>query len=184
MQRKLITIHLFLAAFFFPIALMFASTGGLYTLSIKGAYEESSRSIALQQPLEADHAALVGLAQRELDALGLAAPTGAAGIKKAGTSFEMEWTGVERDVVLKPTADPQVAKLVVKETTPWRHFVQLHKAKGSAIARGISVVWAVGLVLILLSGLLMALRVPGYRRQAMVAGSAGVVTFIAYAMLG
>ncbi len=39
-------------------------------------------------------------------------------------------------------------------------------------------------MLILLSGLLMALRVPGYRRQALVAGSAGVVTFIAYAMLG
>jgi hypothetical protein len=38
MQKSLISIHLWLAAFFLPIAVMFATTGALYTVSIKGSY--------------------------------------------------------------------------------------------------------------------------------------------------
>jgi hypothetical protein len=63
-------------------------------------------------------------------------------------------------------------------------MVQLHKAKGSEIAKGISVLWAVGLVVILLSGLLMAWNAPHYRRRAMVAGGLGTLTFVAYLLLG
>lgn len=184
MQRKLITLHLYLAAFFLPIALMFAATGGLYTISIKGNYNETTHEIALAAPLEADLPALTTLAADELERLGIAVPTGAAGLRKAGTSFELEWTGAERDIALRPTADPLLAKLVVKETTPWRHLVQLHKAKGSEIAKGISVLWAIGLVLILASGMAMALNVPIYRRKALLAGGAGLVTFALYALLG
>ena len=44
--------------------------------------------------------------------------------------------------------------------------------------------WAVGLVVILLSGLLMAWNVPHYRRRAMVAGGLGTLTFVAYLLLG
>jgi hypothetical protein len=184
MQRTLISIHLWLAAFFLPIALMFAATGALYTLSIKGSYQETSRTIELAEPLRAELSALTAVVERALAGEGVAPPTGAASIKKAGTGFELEWTGVARDVVLKPTDDPLRATLVVKETTPWRHMVQLHKAKGSDLAKAISVLWAVGLVVILLSGLLMAWNVPHYRRRALVAGGLGVATFIVYLWVG
>lgn len=184
MQRTLISIHLWLAAFFLPVALMFAVTGALYTLSIKGSYNETSRSIELTEPLRPELGALIEVVERSLAAAGVAPPSGSAGLKKAGTSFELEWTGAERDVLLKPTDEPLRATLVVKETTPWRHMVQLHKAKGSEIAKGISVLWAVGLVVILLSGLLMAWNVPHYRRRAMVAGGLGTLTFVAYLLLG
>lgn len=184
MQRKLITLHLYLAAFFLPIALMFAATGGLYTISIKGQYQETSHAITLREPLSADLPTLTTLAATELSELGVAIPTGAAVLRKAGTSYELEWTGAERDIALRPTTDPLLATLVVKETTPWRHLVQLHKAKGSDIAKAISVLWAIGLVLILASGMAMALNVPIYRRKAMWAGAAGVATFALYAVLG
>lgn len=184
MQRTLTSIHLLLAAFFLPIALMFATTGALYTVSIKGSYSETSRPLTLTQPLTAELSVLTGLVERALDAEGIPAPTGAASIKKAGTSFELEWTGAQRDIVLKPTRDPLVATLVIKETTPWRHLVQLHKAKGSEVAKGISVLWAVGLVVILVSGLLMAWNVPAYRRKAIAAGVAGIATFVLYVVVG
>jgi hypothetical protein len=184
MQRQLITLHLYLAAFFLPIALMFAATGGLYTVSIKGQYEETAHQIAIPAPLEANLPALTTLAAAELERLGIAVPTGAAGLRKAGTSFELEWTGVERDIALRPTTEPLIATLVVKETTPWRHLVQLHKAKGSDLAKVISVLWAIGLVLILASGMTMALNVPIYRRKALWAGAAGMATFVIYALLG
>lgn len=182
--RTLITLHLALAAFFFPVALMFALTGGLYTLAIKGGYADTVRPVPLAAALEPELAALVALAERELAAAGVALPSGGASVKKAGTSFELEWTGVAHDVVLRPTADPLVAELVVKDTGPWRHLVQLHKAKGSAVAKGISVAWATGLVVILGSGLLMAWRAPPFRRLAVRCALAGLATFGIYLALG
>jgi hypothetical protein len=184
MRRKLTTLHLALAAFFFPVALMFASTGGLYTLDIKSGYQESRQPLTLEEPLKPELVPLVGLVERELQAVGVAVPSGGASVKKAGTSFELEWTGVERDVVLRPTADPLQAELIIKNTKPWRHFVQLHKAKGSDFAKAISVAWATGLVTILASGLVMAWTAPPFRRLAIRASAAGVASFVAYLLLG
>lgn len=184
MRRKLTTLHLALAAFFFPVALMFAFTGGLYTLEIKSGYEEDRRSLALEEPLKPELALLVGLVERELQAAGVAAPSGGASVKKAGTSFELEWTGVDRDVVLRPTADPLQAELVIKETKPWRHLVQLHKAKGSDIAKGISVAWATALVLILVSGVIMGFTAPAFRGITAQALAWGFVAFLVYYVVG
>jgi hypothetical protein len=61
MQKSLISIHLWLAAFFLPIAVMFATTGALYTVSIKGSYEETSRPITLAEPLTPELSALTGI---------------------------------------------------------------------------------------------------------------------------
>jgi len=184
MRRTLTTLHLALAAFFFPVAVMFALTGGLYTVAIKGGYADTTRPVALTAPLQADLAALVALAAGELKAAGVAAPSGGASVKKAGTSFEMEWTGVERDVVLRPTADPLRAELVIKDTGPWRHLVQLHKAKGSTLAKAVSVAWAASLVVILGSGMVMAWTAPPFRRLAVRASAAGLATFLGYVLLG
>jgi len=184
MQRTLTTLHLLLAAFFLPIAAMFALTGALYTISIKGNYKETTRTVALAAPLSSELSMLTAVVEQELAVAGVDVPSGAASIKKAGTSYELEWSGAARDVLLKPTADPLLATLVIKETTPWRHLVQLHKAKGSEIAKGISVMWAIGLVIILLSGLLMAWNVPAYRRKALAAGALGVATFVVYVLAG
>jgi hypothetical protein len=184
MQRTLLSVHLYLAAFFLPIALMFATTGALYTVSIKGNYLETTRTLELGAPLTAELSALTKVAEDALAAEGLEVPSGAASVKKAGTGYELEWTGAARDVLLKPTADPLKATLVIKDTTTWRHLVQLHKAKGSDIAKGISVLWALGLVVILCSGLLMAWNVPAYRRKAIAAGALGVATFVLYVLAG
>ena len=184
MRRNLTILHLALAAFFFPVALMFAFTGGLYTLAIKGGFDETKRPVILSQPLTPELAGLVALAEQELKTEGVAVPSGGASVKKAGTSFELEWTGVDRDVILRPTADPLRAELIVKDTGPWRHFVQLHKAKGSEAAKAISVAWAIGLVTILGSGLVMAWMAPAFRRLAIGASGAGLATFVAYLLLG
>lgn len=184
MRRTLLNIHLLLAAFLFPIALMFAITGGLYTLEIKGSYRETVQAVPLTAPLQPDLAALTTLASSTLSGLGESLPSGGAAVRKAGTSFELEWTGVERDILLRPTADPAIAQLVIKDTGVWRHLVQLHKAKGNDLARALSVVWAIGLVVILASGLLMAWYAPPFRRRTLQAGAAGLVTFGFYVLLG
>jgi hypothetical protein len=182
--QKLIGVHVLVASFFLPMALLFAITGGLYTLGIKGAYDEVKHEVPLSTPLEPSLPALLTVASEAMAKHGVAEPSGKAGLRKAGQSFELEWTGVDRDVLLRPTADAQRAELVVKNTTLGRRFVQLHKAKGSEVARAFSVAWAVGLLVLLGSGMAMAFGVKHYRRRAVIASGLGIVAFVVYAVVG
>ena len=179
MNRQTLTkIHMLLAAFIFPVALMFLVTGGLYTWGVKGSYVSETHQLALDQPLTDDQTMLVELTEQTLQELSIAPPSGGAKVKKAGTSFQLEWTGRARDVVLAPTADPLVAKFTVKETTFYRNLVQLHKAKGGQLFKFYAAILAVSLFSILLSGFLMAMQIPTYRKMSMAAALAGIGFFI------
>lgn len=177
-RATLTQVHLLLATFMFPVALMFLLTGGLYTWDIKGEYDSQTHMVPLASPLVADADQLKALAERELRRLGVALPSGGHGVRKAGTSFQLEWTGAERDVVLEPTTDELNARLVIKETGWHRHFVQLHKAKGGSLFKVYAAALAVALFVILLSGFLLAWQVPRYRRLAAGCAIAGFATFV------
>jgi hypothetical protein len=180
MNRMTLTkIHMLLAAFIFPVALMFLVTGGFYTWGVKGSYETQVYDLSLQAPLTSDAAELTALTTSELERMDIALPSGKAKVKKGGTSYKLEWTGAARDVVLEPTTDPLVAKLTVKETTWYRNLVQLHKAKGGQLFKFYAATLASSLFIILLSGFIMALQVPRLRNMALTAAGLGVVTFIA-----
>jgi len=177
-RQTLTKIHMLLAAFIFPVACMFLVTGGLYTWGIKGAYVSQSYEVQLDKPLVDDLAMLVELTEVELQRLSIASPSGGAKVKKIGPSFQLEWTGAGRDVVLEPTADPLMATLTVKETTWYRNLVQLHKAKGGQLFKVYAAILAISLFTILLSGFLMAWGVPKYRKMSLTAAMAGIVLFM------
>jgi hypothetical protein len=174
--------HMLVAAFIFPVALMFLVTGSLYTWGFKGSYESESTVIDLQAPLTGDLEQAVNLVQDELASRGIERPSGSPGIKRGGTSFKLEWTGAGRDVVLEPTADPGTARLTIKDTTWYRHLVQLHKAKGGQPFKFYAAILAASLFISLLSGFIMAWQVPRYRRLVIGFAIAGVAMF--FAMLG
>lgn len=177
-SRKFLTsLHTILAAFFLPMGLMYAITGGLYGLDIKGSYQTAEHKLTLTQPLPTDLAGLAAITQTELKNRNIDFPTGTAGIRKVGTSFAFEWSGTRRDVELAPTADPLIATLKVKDTTPHRFFVQLHKAKGAAAFKWFAAVWMVGLVLLFLSGGILAVAAKPFRKLAIPAAIAGVIFF-------
>lgn len=167
-----------LAAFVLPVAIMFLVTGGLYTWGQKGSYVSESVDLALEQPLADDQAMLTGLVTQTLAERGLDTPSGGAKVKQAGTSYLFEWTGADMDIVLEPTAEPLIAKLQIKDTTWYRHLVQLHKAKGGQLFKYLAAVLAISLLLILLSGFVMAMQLPKYRGQALIAMAAGIAVFI------
>ena len=62
----LIKIHMLLAAFIFPVAVMFLVTGGLYTWEIKGSYDEHEYDVVLDSELPEDALLLQELAASEL----------------------------------------------------------------------------------------------------------------------
>ncbi len=176
-RSTLTKVHLLLATFMFPVAFMFLLTGGLYTWDVKGSYESQTFPVNLTQPLAADEQQLIELVRRELQRLDMGLPSGGASLRKVGTSFQLEWTGSSHDVVLEPTGTLLVARLTVKQTSWYRHFVQLHKAKGSVLFKVYAACLAVSLFIILLTGFLLAWQVPKFRSLALGCGLAGVLTF-------
>lgn len=171
--------HMMLAAFMFPVALMFLVTGALYTWGISGSHESVDYPVSLETPLTKDKAALTQLVQAELVQRGIGEPTGKPRIRSMGETYQFEWTGSKRDVLLEPTADPLKAKLTVKDATWYRNLVQLHKAKGGSIFKAYAAAFAVALFLMLATGFMMAWSIPTFRRMANVSAVAGVVVFVA-----
>jgi hypothetical protein len=84
----------------------------------------------------------------------------------------------DSDVHTIAVEKPLTAKLTIKDTTWYRHLVQLHKAKGGQLFKIYAAVLAVSLFVILFSGFIMAWQVPKYRRRALVFSAAGVGMFL------
>jgi len=177
-RATLTQLHFLLAAFMFPVALMFLVTGSLYTWGIKGSYVSSTFDIPLDSPIQSEQASLETLMRDVLEQRDIALPSGTPSLRKVGTSFQLEWTGSERDVLLEPTENPLVARLSVKETSWYRNFVQLHKAKGGILFKVYAAALAVSLFLMLATGFLLAWQVPRFRNQSVGVAAAGVLLFV------
>ena len=171
----LLNIHMLLAAFMFPVALMFLVTGGLYTWDIKGNYSTETFAVVVAKPVPESE--LTALVSAELQQRNVAFPEGSPKLKKVGTSYQLEWTGSSRDVILEPTADPLRYELLVKETSWYRTFVQLHKAKGGVLFKVYAASLAIALFVILGSGLWLALQIPRFRKLTLGVFALGLMSF-------
>lgn len=183
MRKSIIILHTVLAAFFLPMGLMYAITGGLYGLGIKGSYAVQEHTIELDSPLTPDLAGLVARVTAELKARSIELPTGSAGVKQGGTSFFLEWTGSNRDVELHPTPDPTRATLKVKQTDLHRRFVQLHKAKGGESFKWFAGVWMVGLVLLFVTGGILAVAAKPFRKLGTLSAVVGSLVFMGMVLI-
>jgi hypothetical protein len=181
MHRLLIRWHMLTAAFLFPAILLFLVTGALYTWGAKGDYVTTDYPVTLSAPLSADVPAMQAIVVKELAARDIVPPTGGASVKPVGDSFQLDWTGSRRDVTLEPGESATSAKLIVKDTSWHRFFVQLHKAKGGTPFKIYAVVLALGLFFLVASGLIVAFKVPNMRRGAAVASVVGLAAFVGIA---
>ena len=176
-RMMLVKIHMLLAAFILPVAIMFSITGGLYTWGTKGDYQSESLKLGIEQPLVPNLSTLLVMVEGELKKRNLSVPTGNPKIKMVGTSFRFEWSGSNRDVTLAPTSNPSVAQLKINNTSWYRQFVQLHKAKGGTPFKVLAAIFAVGLLGILVSGCWIAWQVPKYQKMMFRAACVGMATF-------
>ena len=182
-RLQLMKVHTILAAFIFPVALMFMITGALYTWGIKGGYTNEVYDIQLTEELQPDLTTLTALAALELDKLELTQPTGKAKLKSIGNSFMFEWAGSTKDIHLESSNNTLVAKLTVKEASWYRNLVQLHKAKGGNVFKVYAAFFAIVMGLLLLSGFMMAWQAPKLKRLTLGAFVAGIGSFLLIAGL-
>ena len=158
---------------------MFLITGALYTWGIKGGYETTVHKLYLETPLQGQLIELTALAEKELQKRNISLPTGQAKIKKVGTSFRLEWSGSSKDVMLEPTSRPRIAKLKIKQTSWYRQFVQLHKAKGGSPFKVYAAIIATSLLVLLITGFIIAWQTPKLRNLTLVSSILGMVVFVA-----
>lgn len=178
-RSTLMKMHALLAAFILPVAIMFFVTGALYTWGIKGGYDTTTHELRLKVPIQGELTELVSLATNELKKQNIEPPSGQAKIKRIGSSFKLEWTGSNMDIILEPTRQPLIAKLQIKNTSWHRQFVQLHKAKGGEPFKVYAVIFATALLLLLISGFIMAWQLPKLRKLTLISTSLGIVVFFA-----
>ena len=174
----LMKVHVLIAVFILPVAIMFFATGAFYTWGVKGEYEITVQKLHLKTPLQEKLSYLVNMVEKELKKQDISLPTGKAKIKKIGKSFQLEWTGSSKDIVLEPTSTPLIAQLKIKNTGWHRHFVQLHKSKGGVAFKVYATILAVGLLFLLISGFIMAWQLPRLRKMTLISTMLGLIFFV------
>lgn len=177
--RILLTkVHLLLAAFTFPAILMFLLTGALYTWGVTGKSDESEHVIALSAPLERDERAVQAVVADELNRLGFAEPSGRTRIRGKGADWTFDWSGAQAEVSLEPGPTATSATMTVKQSSLYRVFVQLHKAKGATLFRVYATFLAITLFLLVATGLALCFAIPAFRRMTIWASGVGLAAFV------
>lgn len=174
MDRKLlITIHMYLAAFFAPAVLLVAISGGLYLAGIKGKVEQETIYSSSSVILDTKSASL------HTDVAALLATAGV-------TSYNFEYVKVKGPILYtRPTSSehyiikPNDGGLEVIHATPnlQSRMIELHKGHGPSAFKTFQKVFAAGLVFILLSGLWLGISAARLRRSTLLTATAGAVVF-------
>jgi hypothetical protein len=180
----LMQVHLILATFIFPIILMFLITGALYTLGVRGSYDTQVYPLKLSTPLSKDSDTLTELITKELENLYLAPPTGETRNKSTDERIELEWRGAALRVTLASTPQPTEATLTVQKASLYKRLIELHTANGATAFRIYAIVLAVSLFILLVTGFIMALQLPKYRKLTLYSTLTGMAVFILMVVTG
>jgi hypothetical protein len=174
MSRKLlITIHLYLAAFFAPAVFLVAISGGLYLTGVKGVVDEES-VYSGPNILDTSAASL----RADVDAL-----LSTAGVddydfdyvKIKGTTLYTRPTSREHYVIKLQGQQVEVVHAVPSLQS---RMIELHKGHGPTAFKTFQKVFALGLLFTVGSGLWLGLSAAGLRRRTLFTTLAGSALFL------
>tara|TARA_R110001592_G_scaffold112297_6_gene310423 strand:- start:28675 stop:29214 length:540 start_codon:yes stop_codon:yes gene_type:complete len=179
MSRKLfVSIHLYLAAFFSPIVIIMAVSGGLYLLDYKGDTSltvvgqiAGARLDADSETLNADVAAL--LSSLNID-------TRVEEVRARGDSFNTRPSSRVNYTLRQTDAGVEVEEL---NPNLQAIMMELHKGHGPAIYVVMQKIFALGMVLIMLSGLYLGWMSPMYRGKTLFLSGLGVLVFFSLVLI-
>jgi len=174
----LINIHLYLAAFFAPIVLMLAISGGLYLLGVKGNVEQTNVQVPADSQLDLDSNSL----QTDVESL----------LQNAGIAHEFEYIKRKGNVLYtRPTSREhyQITQsdsgLEITRNTPsvQAGLIELHKGHGPLAFKTLQKFTAVGLIIVLLSGVWLGLASDRLRKPTLISSGAGFLLFLLLGLL-
>jgi hypothetical protein len=174
MDRKLlITIHMYLAAFFAPAVLLVAISGGLYLAGVKGnveqeiIYSSSETTIDNESPtLQADVAALLATAGVESYSFEY--------IKVKGATLYTRPTSSDHYLIKSNAGGVEV---IYASPNLQSRMIELHKGHGPTTFKTFQKAFAIGLIFIILSGLWLGVSAARLRRTTLLTAATGAVIF-------
>lgn len=179
-RKFLIKLHLVMAAIVLSVSAMFFITGGLYTFDYKpGSYSQEHR-FQLSEPMQLQFKPMKTLAEEKLSELGLNNPLGKAKFRhdKKRHSYKLKWYGSNHSIILRPSSiNSSVAVLTIKTPSWYNRFMRLHKGKGGDLFNIFSMITSVALLLIMLSGVMIGLLIPTFRKLTIYSLSGGLLLF-------
>ena len=178
MSRKLlITIHLYLAAFFAPILIITAISGGLYLLGLKGSVEKKLVYTGAATEIN------VNAEDMKLEVSNV--------LSKAGIDADFEYVKGGGDFFFtRPTSKQHYVleieneQLKITKRTPDLNkvIVELHKGHGPLAFKTFQKILAAGLIFIVVSGLWLGLSSPQLRSKSIIASGLGGLIFLLLAL--
>jgi hypothetical protein len=174
MNRKLlITIHMYLAAFFAPAVLLVAISGGLYLAGVKGEVEQetiySSNEATIDTKsttLKADVATLLASAGVESYSFEY--------VKVSGATLYTRPTSSDH-YVIESNADG--VEVIHASPSLQKRMIELHKGHGPTAFKTFQKAFAIGLIFIILSGLWLGISAARLRRTTLLTAATGAVVF-------
>jgi hypothetical protein len=177
-RMLIIRIHAFLACFIMPMATLYFVGGALYSSDIKGDIDKQVYQLPVESAFVPELARLSALARSALEQHELLLPGGEASIREKKGSYEYRWGDLKRLVVIQPTNDPLEIELTYRERSPLAQVMRVHRAEAGTLVQIFSISMAIALLVILASGVFLALGIPKLRRTAMLSLGAGMLIVV------
>ena len=175
-RRLLVSIHLYLAAFFTPMVIIMAVSGGLHLLGVKEEMTSTELGYVSGLKLDGSSPSLNGDVHAALQSLGVDARF--EYVKGKGSEFftrpsnrEHYRLSQQADGVLISSVSPSLQAALM----------ELHMGHGPRWYKWFETGFALALILIMLSGLYLGLMSAAYRRQTLVLCGSGLLLFLALA---
>ena len=172
-RKQLLTLHMYLAAFFAPAVFLVAISGGLYLAGIKGSVEQDTIYSSEDVAISADSSTL----KADVTAL----------LVNAGVeSYDYEYIKVKgNSLYTRPTSkDYYVIELLqtgveVVHVRPnlQSRLMELHKGHGPSAFKIFQTAFSVGLLFVIISGLFLGVSAARLRRPTLLTVSAGALIF-------
>jgi hypothetical protein len=174
MNRKLlITIHMYLAAFFAPAVMLVATSGGLYLAGIKGKVEQAAIYRSSDVTIDSESTSL----QADVTALLTSAGVESYSfeyVKVSGTTLYTRPTSADHYIIKSNTDGVEV---IHARPNLQSRMIELHKGHGPSAFKTFQKAFAAGLLFIILSGLWLGISSTRLRRSTLLTATAGAAVF-------
>ena len=183
MKRNLfIKIHLIMAATILPVVLMYVITGALYTAEYKPSSHNETFDVQLDAPLVRDIQLLKDVVHDALAKREIEDPDGKAKLKRdkkrGGKKFV--WKGDNHTVSMWAHADNRAVVSIEVSTPSWyKRLMWIHTADGGDAFEIFSIIVAILLVFVLLTGVIVGLQVKLFRGLTLYSMGFGSLLFLA-----
>jgi hypothetical protein len=173
MRSLWVKIHLYVAAFFLPMLLAMATSGGLYLLGVKGSVDSTPVTLSATQTLSPDSDTLDSDV-REL-------------LTENGIDHDFEYIKVSAGTfITRPTSSDYYELTVLENEVQAtlnrpdliRSLVELHKGHGPLLFKDLQKLMALGLLIILLSGFWLGVSSVALRIPTLLTTAAGLLVFL------